>query len=270
MPTTEEEWKVLAKQFEEKWNFPHCVGALDGKHIVIQAPPDSGSYYYNYKGTHSIVLMALADANYNIIYANIGANGRVSDGGVFNNCELSRALQENTINLPPPKPLTGRTKQVPYVVVGDDAFALKSYLMKPYPFRNQPGINRIYNYRLSRARRIVENVFGLIATRFRILRKPIPLAPEKVTTVVTTICILHNFLMSRKESVNNYAPTGSFDAENDENAIWRNEGLPRDNMLPLQNENVHNYSVMAKEIREEFRDYFVSAEGEVSWQYKHL
>lgn len=259
-----------AKQFEEKWNFPHCVGALDGKHIVIQAPPGSGSQYYNYKGTHSIVLMALADANYKIIYANIGTNGRVSDGGVFNNCGLSRALQDNTLNLPPPEPLPGRSKQVPYVVVADDAFALKPYLMKPYPFRNQPGINRIYNYRLSRARRIVENVFGILASRFRILRKPITLAPEKVKIYTTTICVLHNFLMSRKESVNIYAPAGTFDDENEENGNWRNESLPGGNLLPLQNDNAHNYSVMAKEIREEFRDYFISSEGEVSWQYKYI
>lgn len=214
--------------------------------------------------------MALADANYKILYANVGANGRVSDGGVFNNCGLSTSMQENTLNLPPPESLPGRTKQVPYVIVADDAFALKPYLMKPYPFRNQPGINRIYNYRLSRARRIVENVFGIIATRFRILRKPIPLAPAKVKTIVTTICVLHNFLMSRKTSINGYAPPGTFDEENDENGNWRNEGLPKENMIPLANENSHNYSVMAKEIREEFRDYFVSAEGEVSWQYKHI
>lgn len=187
-----------AKQFEEKWNFPHCVGALDGNHIVIQAPPESGSQYYNYKETHSIVLMALADANYKITYANIGVNGIVSDGAVFNNnCGLSTALQENTLNLPPSEPLPGRTKAVPYVVVADDAFAVKPFLMKPYPIRNQPGINRIYNYRLSRARRIVENVFGILANRFRILRKAITLAPEKVTIITTTICVLHNFLMSR-------------------------------------------------------------------------
>ncbi|KAJ8966817.1 hypothetical protein NQ317_006323 [Molorchus minor] len=142
-----------------KMELPHCVGALDGKHIVIQAPLVV-EVTTNYKGTHSIVLMALADANYKIIYANIGANGRISDGGVFNNCGLSTALEENTLNLPPPEPLSGCNKPVPYVVVADDAFALKPHLMKPYPFRNQPGINRVYNYRLSRARRIVENVLA--------------------------------------------------------------------------------------------------------------
>lgn len=169
----------------------------------------------------------------------------VSDGGVFNNCGLSTALQENTLNLPPSEPLPGRTKAVHYVVVVDDVFALKPFLMKLYPFKSEPGINRIYNYRLSMARRIVENVFGILVSRFRILRKAFTLAPEKLTT----ICVLHNFHMSRKESINIYAPTGTFD---DENGTCRIERLPRANLLPLQNDNAHNYSVMAKEIRKNF------------------
>ncbi|XP_046671118.1 uncharacterized protein LOC124361127 [Homalodisca vitripennis] len=55
-PNTTEKWKVIAEQFEEKWNFPHCLGAMDGKHIDIVPPADSGSYYYNYKGRHSMVI----------------------------------------------------------------------------------------------------------------------------------------------------------------------------------------------------------------------
>lgn len=82
VPSTDEEWKYISTRFEERWNFPHCIGALDGKHVNIQPPPNSGSHYYNYKGFNSIVLMALVDADLKFIYIDVGTNGRVSDGGV--------------------------------------------------------------------------------------------------------------------------------------------------------------------------------------------
>lgn len=58
-PSTVDEWKALEDKFSERWNFPHCVGALHWKHVVMQAC-GQGSLFYNYKGSHSIVLMVLA------------------------------------------------------------------------------------------------------------------------------------------------------------------------------------------------------------------
>ena len=62
MPSNPDEWLAVSKDYEVLWNFPHCLGAIDGKHIVIQAPHNSGSAFYNYKGTHSILLLAVSDA----------------------------------------------------------------------------------------------------------------------------------------------------------------------------------------------------------------
>lgn len=158
--------------------------------------------------------MAVVDASYKFIYIDVGCNGRISDGGVFSNCSLYNGLTQNTICLPDPRPLPGRDMPVPYCFVADDAFAMKSYILKPYPYRDQPAPNRIFNYRLSRARRIVENAFGIIAYKFRVLRKPMLLDPDRVKDVVMTICVLHNFLLSKNDS--NYLSKELIDVEDEE------------------------------------------------------
>ena len=62
-PSMEEEWKEISQSFENKWNFPHVIGALDGKHIVMQAPHNAGSGYFNCKKTYNVVLLAICNAD---------------------------------------------------------------------------------------------------------------------------------------------------------------------------------------------------------------
>lgn len=229
VPQTPEDWHSVANKFQLKWNFPKCLGAIDGKHVVIQAPQNSGSYYYNYKGQHSVVLMAVVDAEYKFLIVTVGSNGRVSDGGVFRATGVADFIESEATNIIK-TPLPGRKLCVPHVFVADDAFPLQPHILKPYPFNSQ-GSMRIYNYRLSRARRIVENAFGIISSVFRVLRKPILLAPERVESVVLAVCTLHNYLMSEESCANKYVPEGTFDRENLETGeiiqgSWRNENLP--------------------------------------------
>ena len=129
----EKHW--LNDQFEQCRNFPNCVGPIDGKHIVIQLPGNAGSYYYNYKHNNSIVLMAVAGPDYECIYADVGTNGRISGGGLWNKCSLSRGLEDGSVSLPPPKCLPFGVAQLPHVFVGDDVLALKINMMKPYTRR---------------------------------------------------------------------------------------------------------------------------------------
>lgn len=221
--------------------------------------------------------MALVDADYKFTYVDVGCNGRISDGGVFGNCSLSSALENNTLKLPKPRPLKGRNQVTPFVIVADDAFPLKPYLMKPYPFKqvDMQIATCVFNYRLSRARRIVENAFGLISQRFRVLRRPIELIdPAKVILVVKAICVLHNYLLIRKDSRGFYAPPGYIDEVDGvyvTEGSWRSEETPSHNFFSLINDPSSRPSTkQAKEVRSEFTDYFQTLDGMVEWQYQYI
>jgi len=267
MPTAEQ-WLYIAQQFEENWNFPHCLGAIDGKHCNLQAPINSGSDYYNYKSTFSIVLMGIADYDYCFIYADVGCQGRISDGGVFRNTSFYKKLQQNKIEIPVEESLPGRTMKVPYIFVTDDAFPLTNNIMKPFPGIQKKGSKeRIFNYRLSRARRIIENTFGIMSSVFRVLRKPMLLEPGKATFVVLCCIYLHNFLRKSRSSRNIYTPPGAFDTivqGNITKGTWRNDSelssfLPLSRIARRSSQNSHA-------IREEFANYFKTDIGSVPWQ----
>src|SRR5688572_9634119 len=101
----ENDWLGIANDFWRKWNVVNCCGALDGKHILIRAPEGTGSQYFNYKSQFSIVLLAVVNANYEFIFVDVGTNGRVSDGGVFAQSKLGKAISKNKLPLPPKKKL---------------------------------------------------------------------------------------------------------------------------------------------------------------------
>lgn len=222
------------------------------------------------KGFFSIVLFAVVDATYNFTYINVGCQGRISDGGVFNQTIFKQSLDNCAMNLPTPTPLPGREKPMPYVFVGDEAFPLLENIMKPYSGHHDRGSNkRVYNYRLSRARRVVENVFGILTARFRVLRKPMLLKPDTVKSVTTTCVYLHNYLRSSTSSRIAYSPPGTFDVfDNDSGTFipgsWRNSHS-ESCMQPAQG-STHISTMTAQDIRTEFKEYFVSNVGRVPWQ----
>lgn len=143
-------------------------------------------------------------------------------------------------------------KEVPYVVVADDAFSLSDHLMKPYPQRGLTHDNKIFNYRLSRARRIIENAFGILANRFRVLLTPINLSVSKVEKICLASVILHNYLCTDNKQ-NNYTNLRDATEQTQLNGIQRQDGS--------------NHSTnSARDIREEFKKYFNSQHGSVAWQ----
>ncbi|CAH1988985.1 unnamed protein product [Acanthoscelides obtectus] len=268
MPPTPEEWLLVSEQYQELWNFPNCLGAMDGNHVALQTPINSGSEYYNYKSHYSIVLFGLVDANYNFIFADAGCQGRISDGGMFKHSTLYKRLQSNDLKIPTARSLPGRNQEMEYVFLGDEAFPLNKHIMKPFSGTHRKGsLERIFNYRLSRARRIVENVFGISSAVFRILRKPMLLEPENAELVVMTIVLLHNFLRRNRHSRTLYNPTGTFDTDIDGQFVlgnWRE--TPTKNMsslIPIRSL-PRKSPKEAQDIRNEFAAYFTS-NGRVCW-----
>lgn len=204
-------------------------------------------------------------------HAEVGANGRNSDGGIWDQCELKKAIEEGTLNLPSPRPLPGRECKVPFVITGDDAFPLKSYLMKPYPMKNLTLEKRVFNYRLSRKRRISENGFGILANRWRIFRRPIALEPEKVRTLTLAAITLHNWQRSISSIGKVDLAKGLVDQESPSGEIilgsWRDDE-PTGTWFSILNDKYGNRpNNVSKSIREEFTQYF-NMEGVVSWQWR--
>nr|CAI5863627.1 unnamed protein product [Callosobruchus analis] len=170
-------------------------------------------------------------------YIDVGCNGRVSDGGVFYNCALYQELENGVL-------------PENHVLVGDNAFPLKEYLLKPFPGNQLTSKQKIFNYRLSRARRIVENGFGILAARFRVFEKPMPYSPEKVVKIVKACCVLHNWLRHTKLQSKRYEYT--VDTENHETVSLSNRSSQR-----------------SIDRRESYADYFVGR-GSVPWQTRMI
>jgi len=96
-PNTEAGWRQLADDWMRRWNFPHTIGAIDGKHVACKAPPDSGSEYYNYKGFFSIILFAMVTSDYKFLWVDVSGKGSSSDAHIYNNSELKDGLEKDNI-----------------------------------------------------------------------------------------------------------------------------------------------------------------------------
>lgn len=192
---TEAMFKKISREFFEKWNFPLCLGAIDGKHCRVKCPPHSGTMFYNYKHFFSIVLQGVADANCRFVAIEVGGYGKQSDGGTFRNSSLFHLMESGRLNIPPDEVLPGTDIVAPYVFIGDDAYPLLRHLLKPYHGRGLTAEQEYFNMRLSRARRVIECAFGILTAKFRILWKPIETSPILADKIIKCVCILHNMIL---------------------------------------------------------------------------
>ncbi|CAH1974178.1 unnamed protein product [Acanthoscelides obtectus] len=191
---TQEDFKNIANDYYRLWQFPMCLGSIDGKHCRMKCPAKSGSSFYNYKQYFSIILQGVADANKRFISIEVGGKGKQSDGGTFHYSTLNSLMENGGLHIPPPDNLPGTTLESPYVFLGDEAYPLKIHLMRPIPSRNLNDKNEYFNKRLSRARKCIECAFGILYAKWRIFSKPIETNVEHACLIIKTACLLHNVI----------------------------------------------------------------------------
>ncbi|KAJ8665073.1 hypothetical protein QAD02_006735 [Eretmocerus hayati] len=268
---TKEDWRKISIDFHNKTYCVHCLGAINGKHVNIQCPPNAGSAYYNFKGFHSIVLLAICNANYEFTYIDVGSYGRRSDGGVFADSSFAKSLLEGTLDIPPPEEVIEGGPPFPYCFVADEAFPLSKNVLRPYSGKvNCTLEKRVFNYRMGWPRRMVENSFGILVSRWRIFRKPILMDPVYVIRMVKATVCLHNWL---RKSDEDYIPHGLVDRDCGNGEMipgtWRDENRNRVTAFQNMLENDCNPNRIGIAVREMFCQLYNTSYA-LPWQYNYV
>ena len=251
---TTDDWRSIAEGFRERWAFPNCLQSIDRKHVVIRAPDNSGSLYYNYKGTYSIVLLAVVESQYCFRVVDVGSYGRSSDGGV--NSIFGQALRDGTLGIPEDALLPGADHlgPQPFVFVADEAFPLRRDLMRPFPGTHLYGSRRAFNFRLSHARLIMENTFGILTSQWCMYRGVIGVSPSNVVACVKATCILHNLIRRTTRPTTRPRPSAGPSANREAAGLQR-----------VTRAGSNNATQEALCVREAYVSYFCN-EGTVGWQ----
>jgi hypothetical protein len=192
----------IAKGFEERWGFPQCIGAIDGTHIPIIAPHDNHNDYYNRKCFYSIVCQGVCDYRGVFWDIDVGFPGRAHDSRILLNSTIYELGERGRLFPNVTKNINGI--EVPYCIIGDAAYPLKTWLLKPYRDNiNTPAEEKYFNYRLSRARMTIECAFGRLKGRWRALLKRNDSHVAIMPSVVMASVILHNVCELRGEDFPN-------------------------------------------------------------------
>ena len=218
-----------------------------------------------------MVLLAICDAHYCFTLFDVGQYGSNNDCGVLANSATGEALERNKLNILFPETLDGcNYDPLPYFLVGDEIFPLKSWMMRPYPGKLTEE-QRVFNYRLSRARRVIENTFGILTARWRIFTNPIKASVPNVEKYTKACIALHNYLRQTENA--SYCPSGFVDVEDGNGNIklgeWRSQVAENSALINLRNVRGSRPKEDATKMREDLR-YYLNNDGAVDWQLKYV
>ncbi|XP_065069830.1 uncharacterized protein LOC135694882 [Rhopilema esculentum] len=196
MPKTEDEFQSKILDMEELWQFPCSWAAVDGCHIPIKCPPggqSSRKEYHNFKNFYSIVLMALVDAKYRFIWGSCGFPGNSHDSIILQSTSLWKKIKDGKM-IPEICQQIDAVK-IPPLILGDSAFPFESFLMKPYTNAVLTKEQCYFNYRLSRARMVIEGAFGQLKGRWRFLLRKSEGNVYEIKVATLACLVLHNICL---------------------------------------------------------------------------
>lgn len=142
--------------------------------------------------------MAISDARYKFIIVDVGGKGSQNDSSTFKSSTFGQLLYDekyDELKIPKTAFLPGTDLKSPHVFVADDAFQLNHHVMKPFAGKDLENRQQIFNYRLSRARRCIENAFGILTARWRIFKSPLQMHPDNADYVIKAAICLHNLFI---------------------------------------------------------------------------
>ena len=241
-PTSRDDFKESMAKFGEEWQFPYAFAAVDGSHLSIKCPKGGAQamkQYFNFKSFYSIVLMALVDVEYRFIWASVGAPGNTHDSTLMQSTELwDRIVAGNVI---PNIVQQIENVDIPPLILGDGAFPLRTWIMKPHGDAVLPEDKRYFNYRHSRARLVTEGAFGRLKSRFRVLFRKCESNKETVKLYGLSSVVLHNLCIELGDLV-----PRKFDLTLDHAANKRLSPEEVRDVLALRNTKQKNFEINKK------------------------
>ena len=203
------QFKKTAAKYHSNWNFPQCLGAIDGNHVCIICLAHAGTKYFNYKSYYSILLLEEADATYEFTIIDVGDYEMHSDGDTFRSSRVFQMVRNKNLNIPPDECLPYATISVPYVFVADEGYPLLDNSLKPYSGGNLDPDDVYCNKHLHKYRKTTECAFRILYSK-SVCRNN---WRKQVEKILKAACVLQNVIIEKGWVENHLKDIALFQAE---------------------------------------------------------
>ena len=209
-PETIAEVSSLIATFGDLTNLPNVVGVIDGSHIRIKAPNDSAPDYFSLYQQHDFIIQAIVDGKKVFMDFACGYPGSMHDARVLRRSTIFQSAEQKNVRTQPTVNVNGH--DIGLYPLGDSAYPLSPWLMKPYPEGTRDPREIAFNEELSSARVKVECAFGVLKSRWRILLKrfdcriPFAVRNAVASAVLHNICIRSGDEWDDEEEEDDFGP----------------------------------------------------------------